>query len=171
MSFIFFLYHYLNSKLCTYSYFPISVFYVYGLSKFIRDANFMLNRNLGRYWKVCWGFIVPGTLSFLFLYLISTFSVPKYGDKVFPDSAIICGILLVVISLIQVPMGGIYSYFKSENSSFVSKFWGLTKPTKNWGPQDDKVRNEWLGHCQMTTSSSEEALSLINNATTDQTSN
>ena len=157
----------MNSKLCTYSYFLISVFYVYGLGKFIRDANFMLNRNLGRYWKVCWGFIVPGTLSFLFLYLIGTFSVPKYGDKVFPDSAIICGILLVVISLIQVPMGGIYSYFKSENSSFVSKFWGLTKPTKNWGPLDDKMRNEWLAHSQMT----EEALSLINNATTDQTSN
>ena len=131
----------------------------------------MLNRNLGRYWKVCWGFIVPGTLCFLFLYSISTFSVPKYGDKEYPESAIICGILLVVFSLIQVPIGGIYSFFKSESSSFVSKFWDLTKPTKNWGPLDDKVRNDWLEHCKMTTPSVDETQSLTNNATTDQTSN
>ena len=161
----------MNSKLCTYS----NLLFQYSM--------FMAWINLSEMQILCWietwegigkfagGLLCLEPFFFLFLYSNSTFSVPKYGDKEFPESAIICGILLVVFSLIQVPIGGIYSFFKSESSSFVSKFWDLTKPTKNWGPLDDKVRNDWLEHCKMTTPSVDETQSLTNNATTDQTSN
>ena len=126
---------------------------------------------LGRYWKFCFGFVVPGTLAFLILYFLATFSAPKYGNNVLPDSAIICGGLLVIAALIHMPIGAIYSYFTSESSSFLSKFWGLTKPTKNWGPLNDQVKNEGLEYCTTVTPSFGEEQSLISNSTTDQTSN
>lgn len=145
----------------------ISVFYVYGLEKFVRDANFMLNRSLGRYWKFCWGFIVPGTLCFLFVYFIGTFETPTYGEKEYPNSAIVIGILLVLISLAQVPIGTIYSFCTSEQTTIKSKLHDLTTPTMNWAPIDDEMRNLWLEHRKILDPMNEELTPLNNPTATD----
>ena len=109
----------------------------------MRDANFMLNRKLGMYWKLCWGVIVPVTLSFLFLYFLSTFTTLTYNDVAYPSSAIYCGILLVVVALIHVPIGAMYSYFTSEQSTFCSKMTDICTQTKHWGPLNEKTKNDW----------------------------
>ena len=127
----------------------------------------MLNRTLGRYWKLCWGFIVPGTLSFLFVYFIGTFEGPMYEDRPYPDSAIIFGSLLVLISLSQVPIGAIYSLYKSEDTTLKSKLCALTKPTKNWGPISDEVRKDWLENCKITNPLEEEQLIVNNPSSSD----
>ena len=67
---------------------------------------------------------------------------------VYPNSAIICGVVLALIALIQVPAGSIYSYCVSENSTFRSKMAQITSPTKEWGPLDPNVKNEWTTYLE-----------------------
>ena len=59
----------------------------------------------------------------------------------------------------------IYSFYKSEDSTLKSKWYGVTKPTKNWGPISDEVRKHWLEQCKTTSTLEEEQL-IINNSTT-----
>ena len=61
----------------------------------------------------------------------------------YPSSAICCGVLLVVLALIQVPIGVIFSYCVSEQSTFCSKMIAICTQTKHWGPLNEKTKNEW----------------------------
>ena len=45
----------------------IAVAWVYGLEKFERDIEYMLNDRPGIYWKVCWKFIAPVFIIVVFL--------------------------------------------------------------------------------------------------------
>ena len=87
-----------------------------------------------------------------------------YGDKEYPNSAIVIGILLVLISLTQVPIGTIYSFCKSEHTTIRSKLYDITTSTMNWGPIDDEMRNLWLEHCKILDPMNEE-LKPLNNPT------
>ena len=59
-----------------------------GVKSLMRDIKFMLGIDLGLYWKVCWAFIVPGALTFFFVYYLFTFPVVKYGGIPLPQAAI-----------------------------------------------------------------------------------
>ena len=54
----------------------------------MRDIKFMLGIDLGLYWKVCWAFIVPGSLSFFFIYYITRFPVVAYAGVPLPQAAV-----------------------------------------------------------------------------------
>ena len=108
----------------------------------------MLNRNLGNYWTFCWGIIVPGTILLLFLYFSATYTTLTYNGMLYPNSAIIFGVGLALIALLQVPAGSIYSYYKSKNSTFQSKMAQITSPTKQWGPLNPTVKNEWTTYLE-----------------------
>ncbi|CAL8100043.1 unnamed protein product [Orchesella dallaii] len=72
--------------------------YVYGLSNLCHDIEFMLQRKVGVYWRLCWGFIIPvGLLANLLYYLISE---PEYqsGPIPYPKIATICGWLLTAFA-------------------------------------------------------------------------
>ena len=103
----------------------------------------MLNRKLGRYWKFCWGFIVPATLGLLFIYFLSTFSMPKYDNVQYPNVAILCGGMLVSIALIQVPIGMIYTYYKSDKPNFYDRLTEICTPRGAWGPLDERIKGDW----------------------------
>ena len=125
----------------------------------------MLGRKLGRFWKFCWGVIVPGTLSFLFVYFITTVKTLKYDGIEYPNLYIVFGAMLVVIALIQLPVGMIYSYCASQEPTFSSKMVDVTTPTKDWGPFDQKLKNKWLMYLEGNSNiSSDDEKSLIDNA-------
>ena len=45
----------------------------------------MLNRNLGLYWKFCWGAFIPVALSAILAYSIYKFEPLKYSGVQLPD--------------------------------------------------------------------------------------
>ena len=45
--------------------------WVYGVNNLIFDINFMLNTKLGVYWKFCWGFFVPVSLSICYIWSLA----------------------------------------------------------------------------------------------------
>lgn len=53
----------------------IAVAWVYGLKNICRDLEFMLKIRINWYWKICWGFICPVSLTFLFFYEIQQFKI------------------------------------------------------------------------------------------------
>lgn len=61
--------------------------YVYGLSNFCHDIEFMIGRKVGIYWKICWGLVLPlGLFGILLYYLITE---PEYqsGNTPYPKVA------------------------------------------------------------------------------------
>ena len=104
----------------------------------------MMSRTLGIYWKLCWGIIVPWTLTLFFIYYMATFPELKYGDESYPSSAVLSGWILVLIAYIQVPIGMIYSLYKSEERTICAKIMNVCNPSGLWGPQDQNDKNEWL---------------------------
>ena len=118
--------------------------YIYGLGNIIRDINFMLDRNLGIYWKFCWGILIPLTLSFSFLYFVATFPEIEYGGVSYPTSAVASGWILAAIAWITVPIGMIYAFVKSEQKEGYAKLCDICLPSKLWGPQDTNEKNEWV---------------------------
>ena len=64
----------------------MAINWIYGTNILTRDFNFMLNTQLGVYWRFCWGVLCPVLLPLLFLYVLFTQAgVPDLplGCKVF----------------------------------------------------------------------------------------
>ena len=66
----------------------IGFVWIYGLNNLLRDIKFMLGIDLGIYWKFCWSFVIPLTLTFLFSLRMSTFEQVTYAEKEYPLGAI-----------------------------------------------------------------------------------
>ena len=139
-----------------------TVSYVYGLKNLLRDIAFMLDQKLGIYWKLCWGIIVPGTLTFFFIYFIATFTEITYAGMLYPSSAIFAGWMLVIVAWMQVPIGIIYCFYTSEQQTLFSKIIDMCTPTKHWGPLDQKTKQEWLMYSVNSDCSNDEEYLLIN---------
>ena len=145
----------------------LSVAYIYGLKRLLRDIKFMLDQKLGIYWKVCWGVIVPGALSFIFVYFAVTFEEITYAGTLYPSSAILAGWVLVMVAWLPVPMGAIYWLYNSEKETFISKIIDICTPTKLWGPMEPKEKEEWLLYTEDSNHSSDDEYPLINDTGKD----
>ena len=66
----------------------VAISYIYGMRRVLEDIKFMLDVDLSIYWKFCWGFLIPGALSFFFLYFTATFDRIEYAGVPYPDIAI-----------------------------------------------------------------------------------
>ena len=66
----------------------VAISYIYGMRRVLQDIKFMLGVDLSIYWKFCWGFLIPGALTFFFLYFTATFERIDYAGVPYPDIAI-----------------------------------------------------------------------------------
>ena len=66
----------------------VAISWVYGMRRVIEDIKFMLEIDLGIYWKFCWGFLIPISLSFFFIYFAATFEQITYAGVAYPEVAI-----------------------------------------------------------------------------------
>ena len=64
------------------------IVWVYGLSNFLSDIEFMLNMKIGWYWKICWGAVIPVGLSVILLYSLIIAEELTYNGVPYPTSAI-----------------------------------------------------------------------------------
>ncbi|CAL8121342.1 unnamed protein product [Orchesella dallaii] len=117
--------------------------WVYGLSNICDDIEFMLGRQVGIYWRACWGFIIPVGLFANLLYYLITEPEFQSGEFPYPKVATICGWLLTGFAAALIPAWGIHAVATRKKASFQEKIVEATKPTHRWGPQQKKLRSEW----------------------------
>uniref|UniRef100_T1GN94 Sodium-dependent nutrient amino acid transporter 1 n=1 Tax=Megaselia scalaris TaxID=36166 RepID=T1GN94_MEGSC len=117
----------------------VGIFWVYGLQSFCDDMEFMINRKVTVYWRVCWTLITPGLMAIMFLYSIISLERIQYSGWEYPDSAIVAGWLIFVIGLIQFPLWTIWVITHNNNKTVLQ----LLKPTEEWGPVDSDLRANW----------------------------
>lgn len=65
-----------------------AIAWVYGIGNICRDIEFMLNRKVGWYWKICWGFVIPVGLFGILIYAMVTREELQSGGVPFPNVAI-----------------------------------------------------------------------------------
>ena len=121
----------------------IGVCWIYGLNRFIRDVDFMLNVKLGVYWKLTWAYIIPITLIFIFVYATSRYEPTLGGSYEFPPAATGAGWFLAAIAILQVPLWAIYVVCKQEGDTWMEKLRLSFKATHHWGPMNPVHRLEW----------------------------
>lgn len=61
----------------------MGVMWLYGMSRFVSDIDFMLNRSIGLFWKACWLVVNPIFLAAIFIYSQTQTTVLTYGGYVF----------------------------------------------------------------------------------------
>lgn len=66
----------------------IGIAWIYGVGNFCTDLEFMLNRKIGWFWKICWAFIIPVAFITILLYTLLTSTTLTHGGVPFPTIAL-----------------------------------------------------------------------------------
>ncbi|XP_076240656.1 sodium-dependent nutrient amino acid transporter 1 [Calliopsis andreniformis] len=122
----------------------ITVFWIYGVSNFLNDLEFMLGKKPSCYWRFCWTFITPILMIIILLYTVATYQPPTYDELKFPAyaygigwSLLSFGVLLIVGSIVQ-------TLIRNKSSSLLETIKVSFRPSEEkWGPKDPKVRAKW----------------------------
>lgn len=59
-----------------------------GVDRLCKDVEFMIGRNPGVYWRICWGIITPLLMLVILLYTFITYKPITYKGQDYPDTAI-----------------------------------------------------------------------------------
>ncbi|XP_045603301.1 sodium-dependent nutrient amino acid transporter 1 isoform X2 [Procambarus clarkii] len=121
----------------------IAVNHIYGYSNFMRDLKFMMNINLGIYWKFCWVFFIPVSLSAILVYSLVDFKLPTFDNKDYPVIAYACGWILAAVALGMVPLCFIHALYINDKSAFSEKLKAVFKAKDTWGPKRRDNRDKW----------------------------
>ncbi|XP_036347528.1 sodium-dependent nutrient amino acid transporter 1-like [Rhagoletis pomonella] len=138
----------------TFIVFSLSVFEVigitwfYGLRNFCDDVEFMTNRKVSIYWRLCWGIITPILLAVIFIYSLVVMEPLTYATWSYPTSVEISGWVLLVIGFLQFPLWGVWYLSTHKDISFGKTIKKGVTPSPKWGPADPKIHAEWLLHKQ-----------------------
>ncbi|XP_068243175.1 sodium-dependent nutrient amino acid transporter 1-like [Palaemon carinicauda] len=121
----------------------ISVNYIYGMRNLLGDIKFMLDVDLGIYWKFCWAFFIPVSLTGILLYSFIDLNLPTFDGKTYPDSAYASGWVLSVVAICMVPLWFGHSLYHAQGEDIKQKLRNVFKPDDGWGPKQTKIRKEW----------------------------
>lgn len=94
----------------------MAVMWIYGYKNFSFDIFYMLNRQLGLYWKITWIWTSPLVLAFIALYSLANLEPLKLGDYTFPWWINILGSAITGLILIQIPVWACYAVFKQKKA-------------------------------------------------------
>jgi len=81
----------------------IAIMWGYGANNFCKDLQAMLGFYPGLYFKVCWVIISPLLLIVILVAALVDWTKPSYGPIPYPDWAHGVGMVLTIISVIQIP--------------------------------------------------------------------
>lgn len=116
--------------------------WTYGCENFVRDVEFMIGEKLHFWWPLCWKYITPTILSFIFITTIVFNTRVSYNGIDYPDWAIGIGWCSCLISMLCIPAYMIYYLFSKKGSLKKNLITG-TSPSESWGPGDEENRTEW----------------------------
>ncbi|XP_073975723.1 sodium- and chloride-dependent glycine transporter 2-like isoform X2 [Rhodnius prolixus] len=122
----------------------ISLVWIYGLKNLCRDMRFMLGFQPSFYWRITWAFFAPVILGVIFVYSLIVYKPLRYENYDYPDWADALGWALAGVSTLQIPFWAVVIVCRKKSDSLYRKFVEAKKPTKDWGPSDPRIKEQWL---------------------------
>ncbi|EFN62067.1 Uncharacterized sodium-dependent transporter CG3252 [Camponotus floridanus] len=122
----------------------VTIFWVYGLSNFLDDMEFMLGKRPNFYWRMCWLLITPLLMIVILIYTCATYEPPMYDGIRFPDYAYGIGWFLLVLGISPIAWWIGQKIITNRTSSFTESVKMAFRPAQNkWGPKNPKIHREW----------------------------
>ena len=112
--------------------------WIYRTSNLLKDFQSMLGMKLGMYWKVCWSFIIPVSLSSIMIYTLAYYKPVEYNGAALPVSAQVCGWMVTLTGVFIVIIYFIYSVVTTWGRKT-----GVFSPHATWGPRNIQDRIWW----------------------------
>ncbi|XP_023161901.2 sodium-dependent nutrient amino acid transporter 1 isoform X1 [Drosophila hydei] len=120
------------------------IMWIYGLENFCDDLEFMSNKKVSLYWRLCWSFFTPVMMIVIFIYSMATIKPIKYSELYFPVAGDVAGWLLFVVGAAQFPLWGWWYISTHRRGSFAKSFMASLRPSSKWGPANPEHRHAWL---------------------------
>ncbi|XP_063874586.1 sodium-dependent nutrient amino acid transporter 1-like isoform X4 [Scylla paramamosain] len=120
----------------------VAITVVYGLKNVLRDVKFMLNKDLGIYWRFSWYFC-PVALLAILIYNMLYLCLPTLEGKPLPEAAYACGWTLAAVAISMVPVCLITTLYQAKGETFIERLRSIFRPAENWGPRKEVHRREW----------------------------
>ncbi|XP_076161698.1 sodium-dependent nutrient amino acid transporter 1 isoform X2 [Ptiloglossa arizonensis] len=122
----------------------VTVFWLYGVSNFLNDVEFMLGRKPSWYWRLCWAFVTPMLMIVILVYTIVTYVPPTYDSVPFPAYAYGIGWFLFGLGILVIVGSIVQKLIEKRSSSIIETVKASFRPSEEkWGPKDPKIRLEW----------------------------
>ncbi|XP_029037428.1 sodium-dependent nutrient amino acid transporter 1-like [Osmia bicornis bicornis] len=122
----------------------VTIFWIYGLSNFLNDIEFMLRSRPSFYWRLCWAFITPVSMIIILIYTIATYAPPTYDGLMFPTYAYGIGWFLLSLGVLAILGCILQKLIEKRSSSLIETIKAAFRPDENkWGPSDPKIRLKW----------------------------
>lgn len=121
----------------------VVIAWIYGVDRFYKDIELMIGYKPSIWWKICWKYITPTMIIFIWLFSVTQLSPVTYGKYEYPSWAIAFGWMLGIVSLVPLPVCAIIAIAKEEGP-LIERVRKLLKPAKEWGPAVDRYREEYL---------------------------
>ncbi|ALC48305.1 NAAT1 [Drosophila busckii] len=134
----------------TYVVFILAIFelagivWIYGLQNFCDDIEFMCNKRVSMYWRLCWAFFTPVMMIVIFIYSMVTIQPIRYSDIYFPLAGDVAGWLLFAVGAAQFPLWGWWYMSTHRSGSFAKSFMSAMRPSDKWGPANPLTKRDWL---------------------------
>lgn len=121
-----------------------TIFWVYGLSNFLNDMEFMLGKRLGFYWRSCWLIITPLLMIVILIYTCVTYEPPTYDGAQFPNYAYGIGWFVLILGISPIIWWICQKVITNRMSSFTESVKAAFQPARDkWGPKNPKIHTEW----------------------------
>lgn len=122
----------------------VTIFWIYGLTNFLNDVEFMLGSRPTFYWRLCWVLVTPLLMIIVLVYTIATYNPPMYDGMRFPNYAYAIGWCLLAVGLAEIVGWMVYKLVANRSSSISETFKAAFQPCEEkWGPKDPKTRKKW----------------------------
>ncbi|XP_078602404.1 sodium-dependent proline transporter-like isoform X2 [Branchiostoma floridae x Branchiostoma japonicum] len=119
----------------------IGICWIYGIKRFSSNIKDMIGHEPSMYFKVCWMFVSPALMLFIFIFSLVTYSPVEYNGKPYPGWGVSLGLLMAFSSIIAIPLFAIFALYKQEGS-FLQRLRAACRPTASWGPSKSAPRPE-----------------------------
>ncbi|KAL9916422.1 sodium-dependent nutrient amino acid transporter 1-like isoform 2-T2 [Glossina fuscipes fuscipes] len=117
--------------------------WVYGVDRLCKDAEFMMGRKVGLYWRWCWSVITPLIMTIILIYFLSTYTPLTYNNVSYPNWAYALGWTITAVGVLQLPLWLIVAVIRDPGVTWREKFIGAFKPKHDWGPIDPLLREQY----------------------------
>ncbi|KAF0305155.1 Sodium-dependent serotonin transporter [Amphibalanus amphitrite] len=128
----------------------VAVCWFYGANRFAGDVERMLGSRPGIFWRICWNFVSPLFLLFIFVCSLVTYEDLRTKDYIYPRWSILLGWAMTGSSLACIPAYIIYMFLATPGSLKQRFYVCIT-------PESDLELNSTLVPAAITSKESESA--------------
>ncbi|XP_055499430.1 sodium- and chloride-dependent neutral and basic amino acid transporter B(0+)-like isoform X2 [Leucoraja erinacea] len=121
----------------------ISVSWIYGVNRFIKDIEMMIGERswlFWLWWRVCWLYVSPCLMAAIVVWSLVTFAPPTYGLVEYPVWATALGWCMIIFCIMWIPIVAIKRVVQTEGSTLWQKISVACTSAPDWGPYLEQHR-------------------------------